>query len=144
MSKVGVELRVEGLLVRNCRILLAQHTRDNESYWVLPGGHVELGESLPEALVREFREELTLEAAPAELLWVHQFIRPDRHTVNFTFRVECPDPDALRLNSERRLTGCRWFAPDELATIDFRPDLRALCAGVCRGNLPEGVPVYRF
>ena len=144
MNKTGVELRAEGLLVRDGRILLAQHTRDDASYWVLPGGHVELGESLSEALVREFREELTLDVAPAALLWVHQFIRPDRHTVNFTFRVQCPRPDALRLNPERRLTGCRWFAPDELATIDFRPDLRALCADACRGNVPAGVPVYRF
>ena len=144
MKHPAIELRAEGLLIHDRLLLLAQHTRDDEKYWVLPGGHVESGEDLSETLCREFQEELSLDVVPGPLLWVHQFIRSDRHTVNFTFRVECADIDALRLNPGRRLIGCQWFSPDQLSTLDFRPDLSELCAEVLRGRLPRNLGVYRF
>ncbi len=39
---------------------MAQHKKDTP--WVLPGGHVELNESLHEAMIRELGEEFSLEA----------------------------------------------------------------------------------
>lgn len=42
------------------QILMARHSLD--SPWVLPGGHVESGESLHEAMQRELTEEFGLEA----------------------------------------------------------------------------------
>jgi len=41
-------------------VLLAQH-RPNTP-WVLPGGHVESGESIHDAMIRELQEEFSLEA----------------------------------------------------------------------------------
>jgi 8-oxo-dGTP diphosphatase len=45
--------------------------------WLVPGGTVELGETLEQAVVREIREETGLEVAPLEMLTV--FDRIDRH-----------------------------------------------------------------
>jgi 8-oxo-dGTP pyrophosphatase MutT (NUDIX family) len=42
------------------QILMARHTPDTP--WVLPGGHVEPGENLHEAMHRELTEEFSLEA----------------------------------------------------------------------------------
>ena len=44
----------------NGQILMAKHKKDTP--WVLPGGHVENGESQNEAMLRELQEEFGLEA----------------------------------------------------------------------------------
>jgi 8-oxo-dGTP diphosphatase len=55
---------VAALIFRDSRILICQRRR-NDSHglqWEFPGGKVEAGESLEEALRRELREELGIEA----------------------------------------------------------------------------------
>ncbi len=144
MKRDEIELRAEGLLVHDHRLLLVEHARDGQAYWVFPGGHVEPGETLADATTREFQEELSLKVSVKRLLWIHQFIRPPRHTVNFSFLLTCDDVETLRLDRGDRLTGFRWVAPEELDALDLRPPLQTLCRQVCLGNLPADVQVYRF
>lgn len=56
-----------GLLARAGRVLLVHRSASKRWYpnvWDFPGGHLEPGESSGEALVRELREELSIEIAP--------------------------------------------------------------------------------
>lgn len=54
-------------------VLVLQGASDEEPFWALPGGRVEEGELVPEALVREVREETGLEIAlPARLAYLRQ------------------------------------------------------------------------
>lgn len=54
------------ILERDGKILLAQRPlhADQPGLWELAGGKVEAGETQPEALARELREELGIEARP--------------------------------------------------------------------------------
>ena len=51
-------IRVSALLRWNDRVLLCRHEKPGKEYWLLPGGGVNTGESLVDALRRELWEEL--------------------------------------------------------------------------------------
>src|SRR5690349_19597386 len=60
--------RAVGVCADDGHVLL--HRSVNDDFWSLPGGRIELGESSSQAIVREMREELGLDAHTERLLWV--------------------------------------------------------------------------
>ncbi len=118
------------MLVRDGAVLL--HRLAGDSFWALPGGKVEPGESAAQALVREFREELAVDitvgrlVCVAENFFVHQ--EAAEHEVGLYFMaapapgsglVSTPGPYA-GVEPDRRL-GFAWFTPQALALLDLRP-----------------------
>jgi 8-oxo-dGTP diphosphatase len=56
--------------------------------WSVPGGRVEAGETMVEAVVRELAEETGLDGVCEELVgWVERTSEPDHHYVILDFRV---------------------------------------------------------
>ncbi|AMQ18386.1 NUDIX domain-containing protein [Thermococcus peptonophilus] len=83
-----IGLTVDAVIVYNNGIVLIK--RKNEpfkDYYALPGGFVEYGETVEEALLREVKEETGLDVKPVKLVGVYS--RPDRdprgHTVTVAF-----------------------------------------------------------
>jgi 8-oxo-dGTP diphosphatase len=81
MAKVN--LRVSALCIQDGQVLLIEHKSfapDDpdlpQSYWILPGGVVEHGETLDEALKREMMEETGLECRPGKLLFIKELLYP--------------------------------------------------------------------
>ena len=62
--------RSAGVLIRNGRILVQREK--NGSEYALPGGHVRIGESSVEALIREYREETSADIVCERLLWTEE------------------------------------------------------------------------
>jgi 8-oxo-dGTP diphosphatase len=62
---------VAALITRNSKLLVCQRRRDDTHalQWEFPGGKVELGESPSQALVRELREELGVDAVVGKELF---------------------------------------------------------------------------
>ncbi|MEM1041075.1 MAG: NUDIX hydrolase [Bacteroidota bacterium] len=69
-------------------VLLVEHKalRGEGSFWTPPGGGVEFGESLPEALRREVEEETGLRVRVGPLRYTLDFVRPPLHAVSFYFQ----------------------------------------------------------
>lgn len=65
---------VAAILEKDGKILLAQRPAqaDQAGMWEFAGGKVEAGETQPEALIRELREELGIEALPVQYVASHQ------------------------------------------------------------------------
>jgi len=66
--------RVAGILLRDNKILLQKPT--NDTAYAIPGGHVELGETNAETLIREFKEEIGVDITVGDLKWVWENFFP--------------------------------------------------------------------
>ena len=78
---------VGGVVVREGRVLLVQRAREPlKGLWSLPGGLVEVGETLEEALARELREEtaLSVEAGPL-LVVLDRIIKDDVGAIRYHY-----------------------------------------------------------
>ena len=60
--------RVVGVAIHENSVLL--HRADNETFWTLPGGRAELGETAEETIKREMLEEIEADIQVDRLLWV--------------------------------------------------------------------------
>lgn len=143
-----IRLRVGVILMKEGRILLVKHERDDQQYWLLPGGGVEYGESLEQAARRELMEEASLQVSLGELVLVCETIPPDlhRHVVNLVFRGTILGGD-LAVHQDMRLKEARFSSPDELLHLDFRPPFQKELLEIIGGERPSGVrflgPVWR-
>ena len=80
-----MRVRVTGVVVEDGRILLLNQDTDTGRSWSLPGGKLEAGETLAEALVREMKEETGLDVEPGRLLYVCDHVPAE--VVHMTFEV---------------------------------------------------------
>lgn len=65
-----LQVRVTGILIENGKILLVKQNVTPDRKWSLPGGRVEQGETLEEAIVREIEEETGLTTKVNKLLYI--------------------------------------------------------------------------
>ena len=125
--KGKISVRCAGLFVCGNRILFVQHTKEDRSYFLLPGGNLQFGEKMTDALVREFSEELSVTAAVGNFLYLTESIDPrgERHLLQCVFRVDL-DPAALRLGSDSRVTGFQFLSKEEFKDAILYPDQKKI------------------
>jgi ADP-ribose pyrophosphatase YjhB (NUDIX family) len=124
-------VRVSAILRREGRVLLCRQEKDGDEYWLLPGGGVNLGESLVEALKRELEEELGItEDLPIEgPVCVVDSISPPgvrfKHVVNIVFAAHLGDRSLEAVTSrDTAVKGHRLFDPEELPGVTLHPPIQ--------------------
>ncbi len=112
-----------GLVFRGGKVLITQRRAEDDlgGLWEFPGGKRKAGESYPEALRRELREELSIEVTVLDRLASvdHAYAHRTVHIEFFRCRWLDREPEAL---------GCAqfaWITPDQLGQYQFpAADLR--------------------
>ncbi len=125
-------LAVSAAIFRNGRVLIVRRARPPaHGVYTLPGGGVELGETLERAVKREVREETGLEIEPIELAGYREMIardpdgRIERHFVILPFAARWLAGE-VTLNEE--LAEANWLKPSELSRLKTTDGLAAVVA----------------
>jgi len=106
---------VAALIENEGRFLLVQELISGSSVINQPAGHLEDGETLIDAVIRETREETAWEFEPESLIGIYQWRHPDKEKTfirtTFSGKTSSHDPD-------RKLDACiertLWLTPEEI------------------------------
>jgi 8-oxo-dGTP diphosphatase len=110
---------------QNRVLLIRRGTAPLLGEWSLPGGVLECGETLREAVAREAREETGLVVQTGEMLGVYErLIRDDEGRVRYHYVLIdflCR-PVSGGLNAGSDAADVRWFTRDELPALNLAFD----------------------
>jgi ADP-ribose pyrophosphatase YjhB (NUDIX family) len=129
---MGPRIRVSAILRWQGRVLLCRQEKPGKEYWLLPGGGVEAGETLTEALRRELREELGIEAhtqfegpvALADSISPRGSIER-KHVVHVIFATDLSHRSLDDVETrDVAVRGARLFSADELEDIVLHPPIK--------------------
>jgi 8-oxo-dGTP diphosphatase len=125
-------LAVSGAIFRDGRVLIVRRAQPlANGLYTLPGGGVELGETLEQAVIREVREETGLDIEPVALAGYRQMIardaagRIERHFVILPFAARWIAGE-VSLNEE--LAEADWLFPLEIAPLKTTEGLAEIVA----------------
>jgi len=117
---------VGAIIIEDDRILLVKRGHPPlAGEWSIPGGVLEVGETLREAAVREAMEETGLEVEPSELLGVYDRVLRDADERTL-YHYVLIDFLCRRVSGEPRPAGdadeAQWFTPGEVENLALAKD----------------------
>lgn len=129
----SVELTVLCLICDKDRYLLQDRVKEDWRGYTLPGGHIEAGESIVDAVVREMREETGLTVLNPRLCGVKQFPTEEGRYIVFLF---CADQfEGEVVSSEEG--EMHWVEKEELSHVPLVSDFDQLLQVMLDDGLKE-------
>ncbi|TCD47659.1 NUDIX domain-containing protein [Chlorobium sp. N1] len=143
----NVTLRVSALCIRDGSVLLIEHKSFAagdpafpESYWILPGGGVERGETLEDAVRREMQEETGLSCRVGPLIFVKELLYPypgapgqgsRHHSLSLGFHCEVTGGETITgrdpeyPDDRQMIIRVDWLPISELSRYELYPPFLA-------------------
>ncbi|MDE6749459.1 MAG: 8-oxo-dGTP diphosphatase [Lachnospiraceae bacterium] len=129
----NVELTVLCLVYNEDAYLLQNRVKDDWKGYTLPGGHIENGESIVDAVVREIKEETGLTILNPRLCGVKQFPIEGGRYIVFLFSAD--EYEGELISSEEG--DMHWIKKEELSKVNLVSDFNMLLQVMLDDNLNE-------
>lgn len=122
---MSINVRPAVLIIENQQVLTMQYNYGGQEVYNLPGGNLELGEYLCEALSREMQEELGIEVAVGEMILVGEVYFEDRkkHTLHLLFEGKITAGIPKLNPKETSALGIKWLNISDLEKVNLYPNL---------------------
>jgi 8-oxo-dGTP diphosphatase len=119
----GPELCAGSIVYREDKVLLIRRgTEPQKGFWSLPGGRVQMGESIRHAALRELKEETNLEGKFEEMMgWVDLLI-DEHHYVIVNLRCSVSNASSLKAGDDAK--EAKFFKLEELHDLDMNDRTR--------------------
>ena len=118
---------VAAIIIKDNKIFATQRGYGEfKGGWEFPGGKVEAGESLENALVREIKEELYADIKVRELFETVEYDYPNFHLTMHCFICDLLSEDLVL----REHGDAKWLGKDELNSVDWLPADEGLVEGL--------------
>ena len=125
-AMVGVAV----VIFRDGQVLMAKRGKEpSKGKWSIPGGKLELGETIYEAAEREVFEECSVEIDVGNVIDAYDIIirdddgRVKYHFVDVYFTAKYLSGEAI---AQSDVDECRWFTPEEMIGLDMPLALKDL------------------
>lgn len=128
-----VELTVLCLVHKDNMYLLQDRIKNDWKGYTLPGGHIEAGESIVDAVIREMKEETGLTISAPKLCGVKQFPIDGGRYIVFLFETSCFEGE-LKASEEGQMY---WVSKEDLSKANLVNDFNDLLEVMLDDNLTE-------
>lgn len=122
------------VVLRDGKILMIKRAKEpNKGKWSIPGGRIELGESIHEAVKREVSEECNIEVEILQLLGVaDNIIRDEARRVRYHYVLIdfLARYKAGEIKVQSDAEDYRWVTVEELSEMDMTSQLRTILLGL--------------
>jgi 8-oxo-dGTP diphosphatase len=121
---------VHALILNEGRMLLVKRANEpSKGKWSLPGGRIELGETIHQAIKREVREECSIEIETERIFDVGESIikdEEDRISYHFILIYLLARYKDGEVKAQSDAEDARWVTTEELAEVEVHPQLRTV------------------
>ena len=111
------------IAVKNRVLILKKADKNKGIKWDLPGGKVNFGETLEEALIRQVKEETGCHVSIVKPYKFWSFLQnEDTQIIGTTFLCRTPDAENINLSEEH--SEFAWIYQDEVNSYEFLGDIK--------------------
>ena len=123
-----IDVTVAAIIERDQRFLMIEERAHGRIVFNQPAGHLEPGESLLEAVVRETREETGMDFTPTQLLGIYLWRRDDgeRSFLRVAFCGQAREP-ATQRELDPVIVGTHWLTREEIERQSLRSPMVLRC-----------------
>lgn len=116
-----------GLVKKDKKYLLTKEVfKDGEKYWIVPGGKVEFGETISQAVIREIAEEVGLLSEIDRFLNFKEAVFPPYyHTIIFFYLLKYKSGE-LKIAEDEGVLEANYFTKEEALTLNLADSARWL------------------
>jgi 8-oxo-dGTP diphosphatase len=134
---MAMKIRPAILIIKNEKILTMQYHYGGKDVYNLPGGNVEFGEHLTDALAREMVEEMEIKVSVGELIMVGEVhsVEQKKQTFHFIFAGKIVEGTPILNPKQTSAISIKWLSISDLFLVNLYPNISEKLLQYLSGSL---------